>query len=136
MRQLYFIALVLIISTQVWADDLDPHVQVLAQTTRSWDEQLLPPYPEGQPEVTILKITIPAGAKLPLHTHPVINAGVLIQGELTVTTEHDEVLILKAGEAIVEVVDKWHHGQNQGSEPAKIIVFYAGIEDKPVTVSE
>lgn len=136
MRQLYIIALVLIISTQVWAEDLDPHVQVLAQTTQSWDGQLMPQYPKGQPEVTILEITIPAGAKLPLHMHPVINAGVLIQGELTVITEHDEVLILGAGEAIVEVVDKWHHGQNQGTEPARIIVFYAGIEDRPITISK
>ncbi|MFN2268508.1 MAG: cupin domain-containing protein [Desulfonatronovibrio sp.] len=136
MRHLYFIALILIISTQVWADDLDPNVQVLARTNHTWDEQLLPQYPQGQPEVTILEITIPAGAKLPLHMHPVINAGVLIQGELTVTTEHNEVLVLKAGEAIVEVVNKWHYGQNHGPEPAKIIVFYAGIEDKPVTVSK
>ncbi|MCA1744085.1 MAG: cupin domain-containing protein, partial [Desulfovibrionales bacterium] len=116
MRHLYFIALVLIISTQVWADDLDPNVQVLARTNHTWDEQLLPQYPQGQPEVTILEITIPAGAKLPLHMHPVINAGVLIQGELTVTTEHNEVQVLKAGEAIVEVVDKWHYGQNKGPE--------------------
>lgn len=136
MRHIYLIALILIFSTQVWADELDPQVQVLAKTTHTWDNQFLPQYPEGQPQVTILRITIPAGAKLPMHIHPVINAGVLIKGELTVTTEHNDVLILKAGEAIIEVVDKWHYGQNQGSEPAEIIVFYAGIEDKPITVSK
>ena len=109
-------------------------VQELVKTTMSWDGQTLPAYPEGQPEVTILHITIPPGATLHRHKHPVINAGVLIQGELTVVTEEDEILHLKAGEAIVEVMDKWHYGINPGEEPAEIIVFYAGVEGLPVSV--
>ena len=117
-----------------WAEGHVPDVRILARTTQSWDGQLLPAYPHGQPEITILEITIPAGAERPLHLHPVINAGVLLQGELTVVTEQDEVLSLKAGEAIVEVVDKWHYGRNDGQQPATIIVFYAGALDKPVTV--
>ncbi len=46
----------------------------------------LPEYPEGKPEITILRIQIPPGTTLPLHTHPVINAGVLLSGELAVIT--------------------------------------------------
>lgn len=48
-----------------------------------------------------------------------------------VITEH-----LIAGEAIVEVVDKWHYGRNDSYEPAEIVVFYAGIVGQPITVKQ
>lgn len=125
----------LLLSNTVLAIEADTAaVEVLAKTGLSWDGETLPEYPEGAPEVTILRITIPQGAQLPLHEHPVINAGVLLRGELTVVTEDNETLYLKAGDAIVEVVNTWHYGKNEGSEPAEIIVFYAGIQDMPVTI--
>jgi hypothetical protein len=45
-------------------------------------------------------------------------------------------LHLKAGDPIVEVVDTWHYGKNEGKTPAEIIVFYAGTPDTPITVKE
>ena len=60
---------------------------------------------------TILKISIPPKTRLPLHQHPVINAGVLIKGELTVMTEDGKILHLQAGDPIVEVTDTWHFGE-------------------------
>ena len=110
------------------------NINQLAKSTKSWDGEILPQYPQGQPEVTILKIKIPAGAKLEIHNHPVINAGVLLAGELTVVAEDNKTLHLKAGDSIVELVNKKHYGKNDGSETAEIIVFYAGIENKPITV--
>ena len=91
-------------------------------------------YPKGKPEITILRIKIPAGAKLSMHEHPVINAGVLLSGELTVVAKDKKTLHLKAGDSIVEVVSKEHYGKNEGTETAEIIVFYAGIVDKPITI--
>ena len=108
--------------------------QTLIKGTTSWDGQPLPPYSKGQPEVTILKITIPAHATLPLHQHPFINAGVLLSGQLTVITEQEDVLQLKAGDPLIEVVNKWHYGVNEGETDAQILVFYAGEVDKPVTI--
>jgi quercetin dioxygenase-like cupin family protein len=109
-------------------------VHQLAKSCVSWDGTLLPAYPDGHPEITILRIVIPAGETLAKHKHPVINAGVLLKGELTVQTEDGKTLHLKTGEAIVEVVDTWHYGKNEGVEPAEIIVFYAGAEGSPITV--
>lgn len=109
---------------------------VLAKATTSWDGTVLPGYPKGQPEVTILRIKIPPKVKLPLHEHPVINAGVLLRGALTVVTTDHRTLHLKAGDAIVEVVDKWHYGINEGDVPAEIVVFYAGAAGLPITVKE
>ena len=108
----------------------------LAKSTKSWDGAYLPHYPAGQPEVTILRIRIPAGAELDMHYHPVINAGVLLKGELTVVAEDGKILHLRAGDSIVELVNKKHYGKNEGPETAEIIVFYAGIENKPVTVKQ
>lgn len=109
-------------------------VQELAKTGLSWDGARLPEYPKAAPEITILKITIPPGAQLPMHEHPVINAGVLLRGELTVVTKNGKTLRLKAGEAIVEVVNTWHSGKNEGASPAEIIVFYAGSPGAAITV--
>ncbi|AMV72431.1 hypothetical protein JCM30471_09460 [Desulfuromonas carbonis] len=110
--------------------------QQLAKSTRSWNGEPLSTYPSGQPEVTILRITIPPGAKLPRHEHPVINAGVLLKGELTVVADNGQTLHLKAGDPIVEVVETWHYGRNEGTEPAEILVFYAGVVGTPITIKE
>lgn len=109
-------------------------VETLAKSSNSWDGEALPDYPKGKPEVTILRIKIPAGAKLEIHNHPVINAGVLLTGELTVVTEDNKTLHLKAEDSIVELVNKKHYGKNEGTETAEIIVFYAGVKNKPITV--
>ena len=109
-------------------------VYQLAKSRVSWDDAFLSAYPQGHPEITILRIVIPVGGTLVKHKHPVINAGVLLKGELMVQTEGGKTLHLKAGEALVEVVDTWHYGKNEGVEPAEIIVFYAGTEGAPITV--
>lgn len=112
----------------------DIEVTVLSKTVSSWDGDLLPHYPSSQPEITILRIRIQPGVSLPLHQHPVINAGVLIKGQLTVLTDDGKELNLHAGDGIVELVDKLHYGRNDGETPAEIIVFYAGSQDAPITV--
>ncbi len=65
-----------------------------------------------------------------------INAGVLISGQLTVVTKDGKRLHLKAGDPIVEVVKTVHYGMNEGKVPAEIVVFYAGVVDAPITVAE
>jgi quercetin dioxygenase-like cupin family protein len=111
-------------------------VETLARATASWDGETLPAYPMGQPEVTLLRITIPPATQLPFHMHPVINVGLLLSGELTVVTEEGERLYLKAGDSIVELVGRWHYGHNEGTEAAEIVVFYAGVVGKPITVAK
>lgn len=140
------ICLTLLLSSHAWARDANTlkeqadvntvNIEVLAKTSSSWDGSNLPDYSKGKAEVTILRITIPPKVRLPLHKHPVINAGVLLKGELTVVAEDNQTLHLKAGDSIVELVDRWHYGINEGSEPAEIIVFYAGIHGTPITVTQ
>lgn len=127
------------ISVMISCRDESPgkiEVLTLADTNKSWDGNKLPKYPEGQPNVKILKFTIPPKTKLPPHEHLVINAGVLLSGELTVVDENNNKLYLKAGDPIVELVNTVHYGENEGTEPAEIIVFYAGTKDIPITVKK
>jgi len=132
-----FILLTLLLWTNAWAgDETGVETQVLVQTSKSWDGEVLPEYPEGTAGIKVLRIIVPPGTTLPLHKHPAINVGVLLKGELKVVTDEEETLILQPGEAIVEVVDKWHYGVNEADEPAEIIVFYAGTAGKPVTVEK
>ena len=121
-------------ASKVIADERSPVVKELVKSIQSWNGELLPAYPQGQPEITILRISIPAGAQLDTHSHPVINAGVLISGQLTVVTADGKTLHLKAGDPIVEVVNTLHYGINEGQVPAEIIVFYAGAVGAPITV--
>jgi quercetin dioxygenase-like cupin family protein len=82
----------------------------------------------------MLKISIPPHARLPMHHHPVINAGLLTKGELTVITREGEKRRLCAGDPIVEVVNTMHYGINEGTKTAEIIVWYAGVEKESLTV--
>jgi quercetin dioxygenase-like cupin family protein len=108
-------------------------VEKLVESTQSWNGDTLPAYPTGQPKITIIKVTIPPNAKLELHEHLVINAGVLITGELTVVGELENRLNLTAGDPIIELVNTFHYGINEGKENAEIIVVYAGDEATPIT---
>ena len=109
-------------------------VTTLVKTTQSWNAVALPDYLQSTPEVTVLKITIPPKTKLPIHKHPVINSGYMLQGELTVMSQTGDTLYLKEGDVIVEMVNTWHHGENNGTVPVEIVVFYAGNVDTPITI--
>jgi quercetin dioxygenase-like cupin family protein len=136
-RLFYIVSFALLLSSNVAAENVNAvKVDVLSKTSISWDGKALPNYPKGHPEITILRIKIPPGVKLPMHKHPVINAGVLLSGELTVMTKSGKTLHLKAGDSIVEVVNTWHYGKNDGNKPAELIVFYAGVSDIPITVKK
>lgn len=110
--------------------------EVVTRSGASWDGTVLPEYPRGNPEITILRIRIPPGVALPMHKHPVINAGVLLTGQLTVVSEEGATLHLKAGDSIVELVNKWHYGRNDGDTTAEIVVFYAGTVGATITVKK
>jgi len=106
----------------------------LLETTTGWNGDTLPKYPEGQPKITILKVIIPPYSKLDVHKHSVINAAVVLDGELMVVTETQDTLHAKAGDAFEELVNTWHYGINETKKPVELIVFYAGIEGGTNTI--
>jgi quercetin dioxygenase-like cupin family protein len=110
--------------------------ETLVKSTQSWDGSVLPAYPKEAPEISVLKITIPAHTTLPLHKHPIINVGYMVKGTLKVVSDENKTLILKAGDAIIEVVDKWHYGVNEGDEPVEIVVVYAGVKESVYSIKK
>ncbi|EKE42381.1 hypothetical protein ENUP19_0252G0041 [Entamoeba nuttalli] len=108
-------------------------VEKLIESTTSWDGTSLPSYPDGQPKISVMKIIIPPHTHLEKHHHLVINAGVIIKGELTVILENGKEQVFSEGEAIIEVVGKIHYGENRTDENVILLMFYAGNETLPLT---
>lgn len=106
----------------------------LIEDSCSWDGALLPAYPEGQPGVTVKRITVAPKARLVWHKHAVINAGVLLRGTLRVEDDRGRTLTLHEGDPIIELVGRYHYGENPGDVPAEILVFYAGNGSLPLAV--
>lgn len=113
-----------------------PFSEILSESYLSWNGDSLPAYPSGKPKISIVKVTIPPHSELPHHFHPVINAGVLLKGQLTVVDVKGNVLEMKAGDPIIEVVNTIHYGKNEGDEATEILVFYAGAEGMEIVVKD
>ena len=106
----------------------------LIRTSQSWDGAELPDYLQGRPELVAMHYEIPPGQKLGWHHHPVMNYGVLLQGELTVIDLEGHQKTIHEGEAVVETVNTIHHGENNGSKTAILYVFYLSQEGLPLSV--
>ena len=106
----------------------------LFRTSRSWDGAELPDYPEGRPELVAVKYEIPQGRKLGWHHHDAINHGVLVQGELTIVALDGTEKVVREGEAIVEMVGTVHHGENRGTKPVVLYMFYLSQKGQPLSV--
>lgn len=106
----------------------------LIRTSQSWEGAQLPDYLQGRPELVVRKYVFPSGQKLAWHHHPVMNYGVLVQGELTIIAKDGEEKIVRAGEAVVEMVGTVHHGENRGTQPAILYMFYLSQEGLPLSV--
>ena len=100
----------------------------LLRTTQSWNGEELPAYPQGKPELVAVKYEIPAGERLGWHHHVAMNHGVLVQGELTIIGLDGQITTLHAGDVVVEMVDSIHYGENKGTEPVVLYMFYLSQE--------
>ena len=125
----YFCMVVLAVVCQPTAFALETSADVTAsvilKTDTSWDGKPII-YPEGKPEITGLIIEIAPGGETGWHSHPVSSFGLVLEGELEVQLKSGSLKRLKAGEALVEVINTSHNGRNLGSVPVKLVVFYAG----------
>lgn len=118
---------------------LDPTPSVKAtpilKTTSSWNNQPIQ-YPQGPAEVTGLLVEIAPGAETGWHSHPVPSFAVVLEGTLEVRLKDGQVKRINAGEALAEVVDTLHNGRNVGNGTVRLVVFYAGSTQRPLTLKE
>ena len=122
----YVVYLFMALSTLISSGAYAANSETVIKTDTHWNNQAIKPIHIEHPQITMLRITIPAGEKLAMHKHPILNIGYLTKGELTVRSENGDVLVLKPGDPIVELVDVWHYGESTGIEDAEIVVTYVG----------
>ena len=106
----------------------------LIRTSQSWDGAQLPDFPAGQPELRVLRLYFPVGAKTGWHHHPVVNYGIVQQGELTIVCQDGSERIFHAGEPLVEVIGTIHRGENRGKQPVILNMFYFSKPGAEITI--
>ena len=106
----------------------------LIRTSQSWDGVELPDYFQGRPELVAVKYVFPAGQKLGWHHHPVMNYGILIQGELTIIGQDGKEKTVHEGEPVVEMVNTIHHGENRGTKPVILSYYHPSPKNLPLAV--
>ena len=122
--------------TALSAESVDAiKIVTVFKTESSWDGKPII-YPKGKAEVTGLIIEIPVGGETGWHSHPIPSFAVVLDGKLDVRQKNGEVKHLKSGEGFAEVVNTLHNGQNVGSVPVKLVVFYTGAVGQKLTVKE
>ena len=107
--------------------------EVLLERSESWDGEPYKAYPSGPPQLTLIRLRIPAHTQLPWHTHPMPNAAYIVSGELTVETRQSGVTrTLRQGQTLAEMVGTEHRGVT-GDTPVELLVFYAGTAGMPLS---
>ena len=90
-------------------------------------------YPQGEPELRLLRVEFPVGGQVPLHTHPAPLIAYVAQGQIR-HTRGDQVNRFGPGEAFVESNQGGpHRVDNVGDEPAVVFVAVASAKDLPTT---
>jgi quercetin dioxygenase-like cupin family protein len=108
-------------------------VKEVLKTSTTWDGAPIK-YPDGKPEITGLIIEVAPGGETNWHEHPFPSVGMVLEGTLEVTLTNGKKKVIKAGEALAEVINTAHNGRNVGTGPIKLVVFYSGAVGKPLTV--
>ena len=106
----------------------------LLRTSNTWDGATLPAYPTERPELRATRMEFPVGAKTGWHHHTVINYGIVEQGELTIVCIDGSEKTFYEKEAIVEVVGTIHRGENRGSKPVILNMFYISSPGMEITI--
>ena len=109
--------------------------ETLLESAARWDGTPYKSYPASQPELTVLKLTIPPHTALPWHTHPMPNAGYVVSGELTLEDRAThKTKTVHAGEAFAEMVNQQHRGINNGDVPTVLVLTYSGTPGEKTTI--
>lgn len=106
----------------------------LIRTSQSWDGAILPDFPQGRPELRVIRLDFPVGAKTGWHHHPVVNYGIVQQGELTIVCQDGSEKTFREGEPLVEVIGTIHRGENRGRKPVILNMFYFSLPGQEITI--
>ena len=108
---------------------------------RSCSRQLIPGMEPGtlvirldNPKLRFSKSPSRQIRRLDWHQHPMINAGYVLSGEITLEKRDTrERQVIHAGQALAECVNLTHRGYTT-KQPVELIVFYAGAPGLPLSI--
>ena len=89
------------------------------------------PFPEGYNTVTGLA-ELPPGAKAGRHTHPGIETGYVLEGELVLSIDGQPDKNLKAGDSYQIPAGAVHDAAVHGDKPMKVLGIYVVDKTKPL----
>ena len=116
-RMLLIATLVLVLFEKAMAAEDDQSAvrsETLLRSSSSWDDEPYKSYPPGQPELSVLKITLQPHTRLEWHSHPIPSAAYIVAGELSVERKKDgKKQHFVAGQAVSETVDTFHRGSGR-----------------------
>lgn len=117
------LAAALMFAAPAWADDASPGIK--RTPLQSID------FPDGYRTVTGLAEVLPGHASGP-HTHPGIETGYVLEGEVMMSVEGEPEQHLKTGDSFVIPPGAIHDVNSIGSVPAKAISVFVVDKSKPL----
>jgi quercetin dioxygenase-like cupin family protein len=90
----------------------------------------------NNPEVTMLKVTIPPGKETGWHKHTFPVFAYVIDGTLSVEFKGGKKREFTKGSSFAEVINTLHNGRNECKEDLVLLAIYLGEKDKPLSKKE
>ena len=111
-----------------------PVIQELFKASRTPGGRVVA-YPQGTAEMRVVRVSLPVGATIPLHTHPSPVVVVVTKGTMTnvrLVNGNEVVSMVRPGDGFLEGhPHEPHYVTNKGPEPAEAIVTFASVEGLP-----
>jgi quercetin dioxygenase-like cupin family protein len=79
--------------------------------------------PSRHPVLVVSTYDIVPGARLARHKHPFSRYAYVLAGDLTVQFDDGKQRQYHTGDVVVEAVDTWHFGFNNGTVPVRLLVI-------------
>ncbi|MBF0340958.1 MAG: cupin domain-containing protein [Magnetococcales bacterium] len=103
-------------------------VQPLLESSRTVLDEPLQWADGSSLQVLSTIVTITPGETTAWHKHGVPMYAYILSGEVTVDYGEQGTRTFRAGTAMMEAMNHWHRGTNQGQEPVRILVVYMGSD--------
>ena len=133
LKQFGWAAGLLLLASSVQAAP-QPEIQELFKASRTPGNRMVA-YPQGTPEMRVVRVGLPVGATIPLHTHPSPVIVVVTKGAMTnvrLVDGNEVVSVVRPGDGFLEGhSDEPHYVTNKGPEPAEALVTFASVEGLP-----
>jgi len=92
-------------------------------------------YPEfADPEVTMLKITIPPGKSTGWHKHNIPVFAYVVKGTLTVELEDHRIIQFREESTFAEMRENYHNGKNMEDTDLVLLAIYMGGKGQKLSI--